>query len=577
MVKLLSFLKPYKKSAFLGPLFKFIESVSELTIPIFMAMLIDRGVKANDLQAVFVFSTIILVLALAGFVIAVLGQYFSTRASQGFGTELRQGVFHKIANMSYAELDRTGAVSLTNRVIFDINQVQLAVFMVLRVAIRAPFLCIGSAIAAMIIDVQLASVIIISIPVLAMVIFALIGLSVRMYAKVQERLDNMSVAASENLTGVRVIRAFAKTGYERERFAQASDSHAASAVKAGRVGALSGPVTGMMINGAILLIIFMGGGQVNAGNMTQGEIVAFISYMSQILLALMVLTNMVIIFTKALSSAKRLRQILDSESGMTDGEKEQVDGSDVRMDNVTFSYGGERAVLKNINLEIKSGSTYGIVGLTGSGKTALINLIMRFYDPDSGTVSIGGTDVREYKTAALRRSAVIVQQRAVLFEGTVKDNLAMGNPSVTDEDIVRALKAAQADFVLGYDDGVMHKVVRGGKNFSGGQRQRLSIARALAARPSVLILDDSTSALDYRTESALLRSLARFDKTMTVIIVSQRVGSLRSCSRIAVMADGEITNIGNHETLMAESELYRTIFGAQPEEYKSAAAKGGRR
>ncbi|HEY8390520.1 MAG TPA: ABC transporter ATP-binding protein [Clostridia bacterium] len=561
---LTSFLSPYKKQVILGPLCKFVETVFELIMPILMATLIDVGIKQNKIWLIVVLSISIFGLAVLGFLIAVLGQHYAVSAAQGFGTALRKKVFEHITNFSYSELDRFSSSSLTTRLTSDINQLQYSVMMILRLVLRAPFLCIGSLVGAFIIDWHLALIMLISVPAAAVVLYFLINISIKAYKTVQKKLDNISLLASENLTGIRVIKAFGQTNSQKQKFFDSGDEHAHYAQKAGWLASLSNPLAVLILNISLLVIIYLGGKRVYFGKLSQGEIIIFINYISQIVLALNVLVNLMLLITKALASAARVNEVLDTIPKLTDEGQvlEQFPQGDIVFQNVSFRYGDGKEVLKNINLTIPKGTTFGIVGLTGSGKTTLVNLIARFYDVLEGKITIGGQDIKELSQKFLREHIGIVPQKAVLFSGSIRDNLKMGR-DVDDEKIMQALKIAQADFVNKLPDGLDYQLEQGGTNLSGGQRARLTIARALIMSPEILILDDSASALDFATERNLSRALKQHSTGRTVITISQRAGSLKNADIIAVLSEGQVVGLGTHDELIKSNQLYRDIYNTQ--------------
>lgn len=558
----LPILKQYKKQFIIGPFFKMLEAVFELIMPVIMAVLIDRGIRDNNLPLVLRSGGFMLLLAAAGLGSAFVCQYYASIASQGFGTRLRDRLFAHICGLSYGELDRFSAASLSNRLTGDVGQLQLAVAMTIRLAIRAPLLCVGGVIATMFIDFKLSLIVLASLPVFTGALYLILRLSAKLFRLVQIRLDALSAAVGENLEGVRVIRAFARTDAQERRFDGLNRSHSRALKAALFVSSLSNPVTGLIINLALVGIIGFGGVRVNAGEMTQGEIIAFISYMSQILLALGVTANLLGLYTRAAASATRVREILEISPAVVSPEKPRKMPDTppaIEFCHVEFSYGGEEPVLSDIHFRAEPGEIVGIIGATGSGKTSLIQLIPRFYDVTAGQILLGGTDIRELSLDDLRRRTSLVSQKTQLFSGTVLSNLQMGDEDITEEAARQAAKTAQAlDFIENMG-GLFASVERGGTNLSGGQRQRLSIARALAKRPSILILDDCTSALDYATEARLWRALREWGQPMTTLIVSQRVSALRRANRILVLSEGKMAGFGTHEELYQTCEVYRGI------------------
>lgn len=577
MKELISFLKPYKKQVIIGPIFKLMEAIFELIIPIIMASLIDVGVANNDTGYIIKMSVIMFLLAATGLGCALVCQYSASVASQGYGTILRNHLFAHINSFSYAELDSFGVASLSTRITNDVNQLQVAVAMLIRLAIRAPFLCIGGLISAMIIDMKLAIVMVITIIIFVIVLPIIMSKTVKLYRAVQKRLEKMAVIAGENLSGVRVIRAFDKTEQETQRFDSANADHQKAAKKAGRLSMLSNPLTTFIMNMSILAIIWFGGARVNSGSMTQGEIIAFINYTSQILLALIVTANLVVLFTKAIASAGRVSEIMAVTPSVTfkqDALELGEEAPSVEFCNVDFAFNGSaEKALSGINFKATQGTTTGIIGLTGSGKTVLISLIARMYDATSGEVLINSKNVRDISKSSLRKNIAVVPQKTTLFSGTIASNVAFGNESATQEDILCALDTAQANQIIErIPEGINARVERGGTNLSGGQRQRIAIARALAMKPSILILDDCASALDFLTEARLRKALKKNTDEMTVFIVSQRVASVIEADNIIVLDDGEIIAQGTHNKLLKNCDTYREIFLSQTklEEGKNA-------
>lgn len=534
-----------------------------------MARLIDTGLNSENPSSSYVFKMggVLVLLAAVGFCCALVCQFYASRASQGFGTELRNEMFKKINTLSYKDLDGFGTASLITRITNDIGQLQLAVAMLIRLVIRAPFLIIGSVIMAMTINLKLSVVFIITAPLIALIIYTVMSRSVPFYRVIQQKLDKISLITSENLEGTRVIRAFSGVERQNARFDAACEDYTDSAVNVGMISALMSPLNYIVLNLAVISILWFGGKLVNSGEMTKGEIIAFVGYITQIQLALVVVANLVVIFTKASASAARVNEILSCESSLTFGNiKSVTEGGDnaITMENVSFSYGGEISTLENINLTVRHGETVGIIGGTGSGKTTLINLIMRFYDADCGKILIEGEILQNYSSEALRKYFGIVPQKSVMFSGTVRENLKWSKPDATDEEIYAALKAAQAyDFVSELKGGLDYKINEGGKNLSGGQKQRLAIARALIGKPKVLILDDSSSALDYATEAALRQALGKLSPKPTMLIVSQRAASVMHADKIIVIDDGKIVGTGTHEELLLNCEIYGEICSSQ--------------
>lgn len=577
MRKLTRFLKSYRKEVILGPVFKLIEAIFELIIPLLTADIIDRGVRTGNTAYVWHMSGIMLLLGFTGLCSALVCQKFASVASQGFGTEVRSALYEKVNSFSHAEIDKFGTPSLITRITNDVNQLQYAVAMLIRLVIRAPFLAVGAVIMAMTVDLTLSVVFLIATPLIALTLYAVMSRSVPYYRVIQKKLDRISLIAREGLSGARVIRAFSKQEGEEKRFTEAAQDQAMTAVRVGRLSALLNPFTYMIMNLAVIAIIWFGGWRVDAGYMTQGEIIAFVNYMNQTLLALIVVANLVVTFTRAAASAARVNEVFETETSVPerngDPVKEIVGAPKIEFDHVGFSYDGtDKYALKDLTVSILPGETVGIIGGTGSGKSTLVNLIPRFYDVTTGRVLVDGIDVRGYSFPQLRKKVGVVPQESVLFSGTVADNLRWGREDAPPEIMEWALSVAQAEeFVSKLPEGLESPVSQGGKNFSGGQKQRLAIARALVGEPEVLILDDSASALDFATDAALRRALKSGTKGMTVLIVSQRVGAIRRADRIIVLEDGAVAGIGAHEELMESCTVYREICLSQLSSEEAAA------
>lgn len=571
MFRLFKYLKKYKFEAIFGPIFKLIEAIFELIVPIVSAKIIDIGVNGNGgVPYIIKMGIVMVLLGFFGLGFSLCCQYLASKASQGVGTDLRNDLFKKIQSFSHKEIDRFGASTLTTRMISDINQIQTGVAMLIRLAIRVPCLVVGATIMAMSIDLGLSVIFLIVGPLVSFVLYLIMIRSVPLYKVVQKKLDSVSLIARENLDGIRVIRAFSRQENENSRFENASDDLTKTALKVGRISALLNPATFLIMNSAVIAVIFFGGMKVDSGTLTQGEIIAFINYISQILLALVALANLVIILTKAAACASRVADVLEVESSIQDGGKEvPADSADipaVEFKNVSFAYNentGEK-VLDNISFTLSKGETLGVIGGTGSGKTTLISLIPRFYDATQGEVLVNGENVKNLNLKPLRAFVSVVQQGASIIEGTVKDNIVMGRKGISDEEIAKAAKTAQAhEFISKLSEGYETIIQRSGSNLSGGQKQRLSIARAVAGNPSVLILDDSASALDFATDAALRRAIRKIGETMAVIIVSQRVNSVRYADKIAVLDDGKLAGLDSHENLLNTCEVYREICLSQ--------------
>ena len=565
-LKMTSFFAPYKKELIVGPFCKLVEAVLELLIPLIMAEIIDNGIAKADWKFVLEYSGLIALTCTAGLCFALVCQIFASRCSQGFGTDVRNALFKHINSLSPEQFDDFGTPSLLTRLSGDINQLQVAVAMLIRLVVRAPFIIIGSVIMAVILNPKLSVVFIIATPIIAAALFFIMRSTIPRYKKVQRKVDDLSAVTRENLTGVRVVRAFAKEEEERERFDEEAKQLAKAAFVVGAVSALLNPVSLLIINLAITAVVYFGGDMVNTGSMTQGEVTAFVNYLTQISLALVVTANLVVIFTKASASGARVREVLNTAPSITDGEGVQwgEEGAPrVEFKDVSFGYGGND-VLQNISFKVYPSKVVGVIGGTGSGKSTLVNLMPRFYDTRKGSVLIDGRDVRDYKLKQLRDRIGYVPQRTVLFSGTIRDNMLWGNPGATDEDIWQALKTAQAEeFVSKLPEGLDTPVNQGGKHFSGGQRQRLTIARALVRRPEIVIMDDSASALDFATDLKL-RTAIRHDLTdTTTFIVSQRATSVRHADLIIVLDGGIPVGMGRHDELMRTCEVYREIVHSQ--------------
>ncbi len=575
MFKLIKYLKPYLKQVILGPAFKLFEAILELTIPLLMAKLIDNGVKANNPSYVYMMGGIMVAIAITGAGSAYICQYYASIASQGFGTSMRNLLFKKIQGYSFSELDKIGTPSLINRVTSDVNQLQLAVAMLIRLVVRVPFLCIGGLIMAMTINLKLSVILFITMPLFALVIYLIMSRTIPLYKSVQKKLDTLSVIIRENLSGVRVIRAFAKLDKERERFSKGNREYADMSIGVGKVSALLNPATTVIVNLGVAAILWFGGIQVYHGTMTQGEIIAYINYINMILSALIVLANLVVTFTKAAASAYRVNEILETQPSVVDrtGSTAEVqvtlnvseETPLIEFRNVRFTYdGASEYALKNISFGIKSGQTVGIIGSTGSGKSTLVNLIARFYDTTDGEILIKGIDVKNVKQQHLRNKIGLVPQKSVLFSGTIEENIKWGNELAKEVDICRAAEISQAmDFIKQKPEGIKAHITQGGANLSGGQKQRLAIARAVVKRPEILILDDSTSALDYATDAALRRQIKNNLNGTTIVMVTQRVAAVRDADLIVVLDDGEIVGTGRNEELLETCPVYQEIYYSQ--------------
>ena len=572
MRKLLIYLKDYKKESIIGPLFKLLEATFELIVPVIMAHIIDIGIKNQDTLYIWKMGAVLVIFGILGLTCSLLAQYFAAKAAVGFGTALRHDLFWHIENLSHAEVDKAGSSTLVVRMTSDVNQVQSGVNLVLRLFLRSPFIVVGALVMAFTINWKAAMVFVVTVPLLAFVIYGIMVITIPLYKKVQRELDEVLLTTRENLTGVRVIRAFRTQKLERETFEHKSDVLMAIQMHVGKISASLNPLTYIIVNAGIIAVIWFGGIQVNVGDMTQGEVIALVNYMTQTLLALVALANLIISFTKALASAGRINEVFAMKPGIVDGnEKESTvqqteePKTAVSMEDVTFYYQeSKEPAVEHISFTAKKGETIGIIGGTGSGKSTLVSLIPRFYDVTEGQVLVNGKDVREYKVENLRSKVGMVPQKAVLFHGTIRDNMKMGREDASDEEIFAALKTAQALEIVENKPGKLDTVLsEGGKNLSGGQRQRLTIARALVRNPEVLILDDSASALDFATDANLRKAIAEDTNNMTVFIVSQRAASIMHADKIIVLDDGQMVGYGTHQELLKQCEVYQEICYSQ--------------
>ena len=565
-IKMTSFFAPYKKELIVGPFCKLVEAVLELLIPLIMAEIIDKGIALADWKFVLKYSGLIVLACTSGLCFSLVCQIFASRCSQGYGTDVRNALFKHINSLSSEQFDDFGTPSLLTRLSGDINQLQVAVAMLIRLVVRAPFIIIGSVVMAIILNPRLSLVFIAATPVIALALFFIMRSTVPRYKKVQKKVDDLSKVTRENLTGVRVVRAFAKEEEERERFDGEAKELAKAASVVGAISALLNPVSLLIINLAITAVVYFGGDMVNTGDMTQGEVTAFVNYLTQISLALVITANLVVIFTKASASGARVKEVLNTSPSVTDGAGVEwgEDGAPrVEFKHVFFGYGGND-VLQDISFKIYPSKVVGVIGGTGSGKSTLVNLLPRFYDVRRGSVLINGRNVKDYKLKQLRDRIGYVPQRTVLFSGTIRENMLWGNPGATDEDIMQALRTAQAEeFVAKLPEGLDTQVNQGGKNFSGGQRQRLTIARALVRRPEIVIMDDSASALDFATDLKLRTAIRHNLTDTTTFIVSQRATSVRHADLIIVLDGGVAVGMGRHDELMRTCEVYREIVQSQ--------------
>lgn len=567
MRKLLRFLKDYKKESILSPLFKLLEASFELFVPLVMAAIIDTGIGNKDGGFILKMCGILILLAIVGLTCSITAQYFAAKAAVGFATKVRHALFDHIQKLSYTEMDTAGTDTMITRMTSDINQAQSGVNMVLRLFLRSPFIVFGAMIMAFTIDVKAALIFVVTIPVLSVVVFGIMIITIPLFRRVQASLDKVLGVTRENLTGSRVIRAFNKEQEEIADFDESNERLTDVQLFVGKISALMNPLTYIIINVALVILIWTGAIQVNIGKISQGEVVALVNYMSQILVELVKLANLIITVTKAIACGNRVQSIFEMETSMVDGNgsKKEDTGYTVEFRNVSMRYKGAGAdTLTGIDFKAKPGDTIGIIGGTGSGKSSVVNLISRFYDVTEGQVMVDGMDVREYKITDLRDKIGIVPQKAVLFAGTVRSNLAWGKEDATEEEMQQALSVAQAAEVVDKKDGKLDaEVEQGGKNFSGGQKQRLTIARALVKQPEILIMDDSSSALDYATDAKLRQAIHNMPNRPTVFIVSQRAASIMYADKIIVLDDGTVAGTGTHEELLKDCSVYQEIYYSQ--------------
>lgn len=566
MEKLFIYLKEYRKESILGPLFKLLEASFELFVPIVMAAIIDTGINAGAGKPYIIkMCAVLIALGIIGLACSVTAQYFAAKAATGFAAKIRHVLFKHLESLSFSEIDTLGTSTMITRMTSDINQLQNGVNLALRLLLRSPFVVIGAMIMAFTIDFKAALIFAVTIPVLAAVIFGIMLVTMPMYKKAQRALDKVLGATRENLTGVRVIRAFCREDEELESFGEKNEALTAIQKYVGKISALMNPITYVIINAAVIVLIWTGALRVEAGVITQGAVVALYNYMSQILIELIKLANMIISITKALACGKRISDVLDIESSIKNGNKLPSGKGSVEFEHMSMVYAGSTdEAVSDITFSVGAGETVGIIGGTGSGKSTVMHTIPRFYDVSDGCVKVDGTDVRDYDITALRDKIGIVMQKAVLFKGTVRENMQWGKKDAADEEIYEALEIAQArDFIDEKDGGLDFELEQGGKNLSGGQRQRMTIARALVKKPEILILDDSASALDFATDAALRSALRRMDYKPTVFIVSQRAASIMHADKIVVLDDGCIVGIGTHDELLQSCEVYSEIYYSQ--------------
>lgn len=578
MKKLLVYLKDYKKESVLGPLFKLLEATFELIVPLVMAAIIDTGVATGDKSYIMKMCMVLVLLAVIGLTCSITAQYFAAKAAVGFVTKLRHALFAHIERLSFTEMDTVGTATLITRMTSDVNQVQNGVNLVLRLFLRSPFIVFGAMVMAFTIDVKAALVFVVTIPLLSIIVFGIMLISIPLYKKVQSALDKVLGITRENLTGSRVIRAFNKEDDEKVHFNENNDLLTRAQIYVGKISALMNPLTYVIINGAIVVLVWTGAVRVDNGYITQGEVVALINYMSQILVELVKLANLIININKSIACGNRIQSIFEMQPSITDGsgqkvDKVQTDTADrseeaeyaVEFSHVGLTYAGAGdESLTDIDFKVKKGETIGIIGGTGSGKSSVVNLIPRFYDVTSGFIKVDGKDVKDYPLEELRGKIGTVLQKAVLFHGTIRENLKWGNPDATEEDLNRAITVAQAkEFVDNKEGRLDFEIEQGGKNLSGGQRQRLTIARAVVKKPEILILDDSASALDFATDAALRKAIREMEGETTVFIVSQRAASIQHADRIVVLDDGKIVGLGTSEELLESCEVYQEIYNSQ--------------
>lgn len=572
MKELLKYLKKYKKECVCAPLFKMLEASFELIVPLVMAAIIDTGIENKDTGYILKMCGVLVTLGFVGLICSVVAQYFSAKAAVGFATGVRHSLFSHLLGISFTEIDTLGTSTMITRMTGDVNQVQTGVNMVLRLFLRSPFVVFGAMIMAFSIDAKLALIFVAVIVALCIIVFGIMGISIPLMKKVQQSLDNVVTVTRENLAGVRVIRAFCKEEDELLRFQNRNNELLQIQKKSGGISALMNPLTYIVINGAIAFLIWKGAIKVDMGDLTQGEVVALYNYMSQILVELIKLANLIITINKSLASANRIADVLKLETSMKYHDKNGKRGNEavgenvpkVEFKNVSLRYkDASMESLENISFTVNKGETIGIIGGTGSGKSSVVNMVPRFYDASDGEVLVDGINVKDYEKDELLDKIGVVLQKAVLFTGTIRENLLWGNKQAGDEDIMKAVKAAQATDVVNAKGGLDGEVTQGGKNFSGGQRQRLTIARALVRRPEILILDDSASALDMATDAGLRKAIRELDYNPTVFIVSQRTVSIMDADKIVVLDDGEIVGIGTHKELLNSCEVYKEIYNSQ--------------
>lgn len=567
MKNLLQYLTGYKKESILGPLFKLLEASFELMVPLVMVKIIDIGIADQDSSYIIKMGAILILLGVIGCVCSITAQYFAAKAAVGFGTKLRTELFTHINALSHKELDKLGTSTLITRMTSDVNQVQSGVNLVLRLFLRSPFIVVGAMIMAFTISIKGALVFAVTIPLLSIVVFGIMILSIPIYRKVQSKLDKVLLITRENLSGARVIRAFNRADEEKEGFIESSEQLKIVQLFVGKISALLNPITYIIVNGAIVVLLFIGGKEVNTGILTQGQVIALVNYMSQILIELVKLANLIINITKSFACANRINAILEEKSDMQESSHspKEKEGVKVEFCKVDFSYYmAKEESLSDISFQIQKGQTVGIIGSTGAGKSTLVHLLCRFYDVTNGSIYLDGVDIKQYPMKQLRQKIGIVPQKAVLFKGTIRENLKWGKEDATEKELYQALEIAQAlEVVKQKEDGLDAMILQGGKNLSGGQKQRLTIARALVKQPEILILDDSASALDFATDAKLRKAIKEQAGAMTIFLVSQRATTIKQADQIIVLEDGKIEGIGTHQSLLESCEVYREICFSQ--------------
>lgn len=576
MKRLIIYLKDYKKESILAPLFKLLEAFFELMVPLVMANIIDYGISNRSMGYIGKMGLLLLLLGIVGLASSITAQFFAAKAAVGFSTKLRQALFDHIEDLSFTDIDKAGTSTMITRMTSDVNQVQSGVNMTLRLFLRSPIIVFGAMIMAFTIDVKCALIFVVAIPLLSVVVFGIILSTIPLYKKVQSKLDQVLGITRENLTGVRVIRAFHQEAKEADRFRENNEALSAMQIFVGKISACMNPVTYIIVNGAIIALIYTGAVQVNIGNLSQGEVVAIINYMNQILVELVKLANLIVTMTKALACAERVASVFEIGADATEDEKKAALDNSIaakvdekapflNFNHVSLTYQGAGApTLQDMNFTVNSGDTVGIIGGTGSGKTSLVNLIPGFYPATEGEILLEGRDIRTMSDEELRGRIGVVPQKAVLFKGTIRSNLQWGKPDATEEEMWKALELAQASEVVDGKPGKLDATVaQNGKNFSGGQRQRLTIARALVRNPEILILDDSASALDYATDAKLRAAIRTLEDKTTTFIVSQRASTIRHADKIIVLDDGEIVGMGTHDELLKDCTVYQEIYYSQ--------------